>query len=396
MAHEKKPTQTRKGSNPDEPMEPAFEARIRVRNISGQTLSDCTVGIDHEWSGDWYRCRYLIRSKNTEGREFKSVHEVDHLTGFTRMVSPTDIPSLVKVDVDRVTKALPWWITRVTQDPETATIHYSVLRPDLSVRTAYVATPVSQITVQPVDLHLRALEKLSARITHTLALLKPTPSTIAATAIVDGIDMYEEAGPALLTERTEAVRQYFATVAEHFVTHSERIIDEALNQLASEADAMGTFALRSFGAPVHDSRRDAARELKERLGDGLRVRLKISRGRPEGTARFINKHEFVAELLRVIFTNLDARDPSQPLPKRIPMEKVGLSIFGPTDVRGEMRRQLKRFDLEWADLILRAMQTYQFKAYPEILERFSIAFSLSQTSFFCITACFQSAMAKSE
>lgn len=120
-------------------------------------------------------------------------------------------------------------------------------------------------------------------------------STIAATAIVDGIDMYKEAGPVLLTERTEAVRQYFTTAAEHFVTHSERIIDEALNQLAVEANAMGTFALRSFGAPVHDARREVARELRERLDDGLRTRLKIPRGRPEGTARFINKHEFVAD-----------------------------------------------------------------------------------------------------
>lgn len=192
MAHMKKSTPTGENPNPDEPLETAYEARIRVRNISGQKLSDCSRGIDREESGDWYRSRYVIRGKNSEGRGFESIHEVDHLTGLTRVVSSTDIPPRVKVDVDCVVNSLPWWITRMTQDPETSIIQYTILRPDLSVRTAYVASPVSHITVPPIELHLRALEKLSTRIKNTLALLKPTPSTIAATAIVDGIDMYEE------------------------------------------------------------------------------------------------------------------------------------------------------------------------------------------------------------
>lgn len=367
MTQEPEAIQKDESSQSDTTTETPFQARIRVRNISGQKLSDCSVDLAHNESEDWYRSRYVIRCKDFEGKVYESIHEVDHLTGLTRVVRPTNVPPLVKVDVDHIVKALPWWITHITQDQGTHSVQYTILRPNLSVRTAYVASPISHITVPPVELHLRALEKLSMHITTTLALLKPTPSTIAAKAIVDGIDMYEEAGPALLTERTEAIRQYFTTVAEHFVTHSERIIDEALNQLAGEADAMGTFALRSFGAPVQDARRKVARGLRERLDDGLRARLKILRGRPEGTARFINKHEFVAELLRVIFINLDARDPQQPLPKRIPMEKVGLAIFGSADARAEMRRQLKRFDLEWADLIQRAIQTYQFKAFPEIL-----------------------------
>ena len=104
---------------------------------------------------------------------------------------------------------------------------------------------------------------------------------------------------------------------------------------------------------------------KERFERGVRDRLSVRRGRPEGTARFPDKYSFVATCLYTVFTYLDSKQ--APIPKRIPMEKIGLDIFGHTDGRLEFRRHLQRFQLNWPELLSKALEAYEMKAFPEKL-----------------------------